>query len=249
MASPSQLRALSASTVAFAVVACACVTLTSTGSRPAVTTGVPAATQPNEEAVREQAIENRNTERQTQSAHAAAEAEERSNALAQTVDAIDQTEAALRARQRQATTPQPPKPTPPKKPAPTPATPVTPAGPAVQEAAILDLLNEQRAAAGLKPLTMSSEISDFSRNWSADMSTGGFRHNPNFGRMPGSCRAMAENIAMTYTHKGLGAALFKMWWNSPGHKANMMSPKFTRIGIGIVCADGKGCYATQNFCG
>lgn len=261
MAFSSQLLALSASTVALAVATCAGVTFTLPNSSPEVATGVPAATPTvSDEVVREQAIQSRNAERKALTAQAATKAKERSEALTQTVDAIDQTEATLQAkRAEEASTPPPPpaptptptpsKPAPPKKPVPTPSKPApTPGGPVSEETVILDLLNEKRAAAGLKPLAMSSEISDFARSWSADMSTGGFRHNPNFGRMPGSCRAMAENIAMTYTPKDMGRVLFNMWWNSSGHKTNMMSPRFTRIGIGIVCVDGKGCYATQNFC-
>ena len=38
------------------------------------------------------------------------------------------------------------------------------------------------------------------------------------------------------------------WMKSPGHRANLMNPRYTKIGIGIV-AKGGYVYATQIFAG
>ncbi len=56
-----------------------------------------------------------------------------------------------------------------------------------------------------------------------------------------------ENIAYT---KGYGISpktVSEMWYNSPGHKANMLNAGFKKIGIGIAVADDGSVYYTQLF--
>ncbi len=44
-------------------------------------------------------------------------------------------------------------------------------------------------------------------------------------------------------------AMAQLWWNSPGHKANILEAKFTIAGMGIV-VDGNGkIWACQIFAG
>jgi uncharacterized protein YkwD len=43
----------------------------------------------------------------------------------------------------------------------------------------------------------------------------------------------AENIAKGY---GSAQAVVDAWFNSPGHKTNMMNPSYTRMGIGYVAS-------------
>ncbi|HEX9027260.1 MAG TPA: CAP domain-containing protein, partial [Clostridium sp.] len=40
--------------------------------------------------------------------------------------------------------------------------------------------------------------------------------------------------------------LFTQWWNSPGHRANMMNASFTKVGIGVVQGNNK-FMGTQEF--
>ena len=58
-----------------------------------------------------------------------------------------------------------------------------------------------------------------------------------------SYRAAGENIAKGQTTP---AAVVNAWWNSEGHRQNMLNASFTQIGVGYV-ADGK--YWTQMFIG
>lgn len=60
--------------------------------------------------------------------------------------------------------------------------------------------------------------------------------------------AAGENIA--YTSKGYGVnakVVSQMWYNSPGHRANMLSSSFGKIGIGIAVAGNGDIYYTQLF--
>ena len=101
------------------------------------------------------------------------------------------------------------------------------------------LVNKERKKAGLKLFNLDSLMSDVSRRQSSDMAVRDFFAHKNrkgqspFDRMKQAgiiFQAAAENIAyasdVTEIHKNL--------MNSPGHRANIMNPKFSKIGIGIV---------------
>ncbi len=116
------------------------------------------------------------------------------------------------------------------------------------ERQVVALVNQERAAYGLSPLTLSADLSDGARLKSQDMRDNRyFDHNsPTYGtpfEMMGSLgityRAAAENIAMGYR---TAEAVVDGWMNSPGHRANILSDKYTEIGVGHV--DG---YWTQWF--
>lgn len=120
------------------------------------------------------------------------------------------------------------------------------------EKQVVTLVNQERAKNGLKPLTLSSKLSNVARAKSQDMHDKGyFSHtSPTYGspfdmmRSFGiSYRAAGENIAMGY---GTPAAVMNGWMNSSGHRANILSANFTQIGVGYV-ADGH--YWTQMFIG
>jgi len=120
------------------------------------------------------------------------------------------------------------------------------------EREVVRLVNEERAKAGVAPLTEDEELSRIARLKSQDMRDRGyFDHNsPTYGtpfRMLRSFgvtyRTAGENIAMGYrTPEAVVAA----WMNSSGHRANILNASYTMIGVGFV-ADGG--YWTQEFIG
>jgi uncharacterized protein YkwD len=120
------------------------------------------------------------------------------------------------------------------------------------EAEMLELVNGERAAAGLKPLTFDPELVPVARAHSSDMfGRGYFSHNTPeglspFDRIRGggvTFRTAGENLALaptlTIAHEGL--------MNSPGHRANILRPEFGRLGIGIMDGGLRGLMVTQNF--
>ncbi|HWI64169.1 MAG TPA: CAP domain-containing protein [Symbiobacteriaceae bacterium] len=144
-----------------------------------------------------------------------------------------------------------PKPTP--APSPTPA-PAPASGQAAAEQQMLALVNAERAAAGLPPLTADSRLTATARAKSQDMITGNyFDHNsPTLGspfeqmRAAGiTYRAAAENLAGNQTVEAAHQALM----NSPGHRANILSSKYNKIGIGIIAGGRYGLMVTQQFIG
>lgn len=114
------------------------------------------------------------------------------------------------------------------------------------------LVNEQRAANGLSPLTLNQDLSAAARAKSQDMHDNHyFSHtSPTYGSpfdmltsFGISYRAAGENIAMGYSTP---EAVMDGWMNSPGHRANILNASYTQIGVGYV-ADGS--YWTQEFIG
>jgi uncharacterized YkwD family protein len=115
-----------------------------------------------------------------------------------------------------------------------------------------ELVNAERAKAGLKPLVLDESLSLKAREKSRDMAKNNyFSHNsPTYGTpfemmqsMGITYRSAGENIAMGQRSP---EAVVEAWMNSPGHRANILSPSFTHLGVGYI-ADGN--YWTQWFIG
>lgn len=120
------------------------------------------------------------------------------------------------------------------------------------ESQMLDLINRERAAAGLSALEADPEMREVAIKHSADMfSRGYFSHNTPEGETPFDrmredevrFRTAGENLALAPTlqiaHTGL--------MNSPGHRANILRSQFGRVGIGILDGGRRGLMVTQNF--
>ena len=116
------------------------------------------------------------------------------------------------------------------------------------ERQVVELVNEIRAEYGLSALALSETLSDGARLKSRDMRDNRyFDHNsPTYGTpfemmqsLGITYSAAAENIAMGYA---TAEAVVNGWMNSAGHRANILSSRYTHIGVGHV--DG---YWTQWF--
>lgn len=123
-----------------------------------------------------------------------------------------------------------------------------------QEQMLLQLVNTERSARGLKPLTLDSTLSNVARIKSQDMVTKRyFSHNsPTYGspfdmmkRFGITYRTAGENIAGNQSVQAAHTALM----NSPGHRANILNPQYTHLGIGIVDGGPYGKMFTEMFVG
>lgn len=117
---------------------------------------------------------------------------------------------------------------------------------------MLELVNQERAEAGVGPLVADTALRSVARAHSADMfERGYFSHytpegeNP-FGRMKDAhihFLTAGENLALAQTlsiaHTGL--------MHSPGHRANILNPAFHRVGIGIIGGGVHGLMVSQEF--
>ena len=120
------------------------------------------------------------------------------------------------------------------------------------EAEMLEMVNNERIKAGLRPVKADPEMTRVARTHSQDMFVRGyFAHvNPNgkdpFDRMEdANVRFMTagENLALAQT---VGIAHNNLM-NSPGHRANILNPAFGRLGIGIMDGGFYGLMISQEF--
>lgn len=121
----------------------------------------------------------------------------------------------------------------------------------VDERAVLDLVNAERARANLPPLKSNELLTRAARDHTANMARQGQLNHTLDGKGPGERLA-----AVGYRHAGWGenvamgqptpADAMADWMSSDGHRGNILGI-FSEVGIGVA-ADANGhCYWTQVF--
>jgi uncharacterized YkwD family protein/spore coat assembly protein SafA len=118
---------------------------------------------------------------------------------------------------------------------------------------VINLVNVERAKAGLAPLKANWQLSRVARYKSQDMINNNyFDHiSPTYG----SPFNMMENFGIKFTAAGENIAMgqntpqevMNAWMNSPGHRSNILSPAYTDIGVGLAKTSSGVCYWTQDF--
>jgi len=124
------------------------------------------------------------------------------------------------------------------KPTTPPAT-ATPGYSVVQQR-ILDLVNQERANAGLSPLVLDSLLTKVATEKARDMYDNKyFSHtSPTYG----SPFQMMQTFGVQYSYAGENIAagqrsaeeVMNAWMNSSGHRANILNANFKKLGVGYV---------------
>ncbi|MBP8535294.1 CAP domain-containing protein [Streptomyces sp. MK37H] len=133
------------------------------------------------------------------------------------------------------------------------ARPFTPDGLLRLASEVIALTNAERAAARLAPLAPDPRLTAAAQAHSDDMVARDFySHTGPEGHQPWD-RARAAGA----THRGIGENIacgqrspeevVRGWMNSPGHRANILKPDFTHIGVGHATGSRAGTYWTQVF--
>ena len=109
---------------------------------------------------------------------------------------------------------------------------------------VVELVNIERQKEGLQPLSADALLMKGAAAKSQDMVQNGyFSHNsPKYG----SPFAMMKTFGISYRYAGENIAsgqaspesVVRAWMNSPGHRANIMSSKFNKIGVGYAYTTG-----------
>lgn len=121
------------------------------------------------------------------------------------------------------------------------------------EAEVIRLVNIQRSKNGLQPLAANWQVGRVARYKSQDMiNKHYFSHtSPTYGSPFNMMEtfgikfsAAGENIAMG---QRTPAEVVNAWMNSPGHRANILNPSYTQLGVGLAKDSNGTCYWTQMF--
>ncbi len=110
---------------------------------------------------------------------------------------------------------------------------------------LFNRLNDERAARHLAPLAWDPSLSGYAAAWSANMASFGFRHSA-IGNLLGPYNYVGENIAAGSSGTLVGS-LHNAWMHSDGHRANILAPGFTRVGVGVFCAADGSMFLTEDF--
>ncbi len=112
---------------------------------------------------------------------------------------------------------------------------------------LLTLTNQARAQAGLGPLKASGCAQPVANRWASQMSAEQRMYHQDMNNIGNACsgwRSVGENVAYGNVSAD---AMFQMWMNSSGHRANILRAGFTAVGIGAV-QDASGVWwAVQDF--
>jgi uncharacterized protein YkwD len=105
------------------------------------------------------------------------------------------------------------------------------------ERRLLAAVNATRASHGLRPLRLAEALERAAQAHSTDMLRHDYFAHGNFDsrmeafQVPGP--AMGENIAWGTGPYGRASAIVQEWLASPEHRANLLRPGYSRIGIGV----------------
>lgn len=104
------------------------------------------------------------------------------------------------------------------------------------ESSLLREMNRVRAAHGLGPLTADTRLTRAARSHSEEMIGSNIFDHGAFGtrmvRFNVTGRLAGENLAWGTGASGTAQGVVAAWLASPGHRANLLRPAFTRVGVG-----------------
>lgn len=120
---------------------------------------------------------------------------------------------------------------PPAPPPPAEAEPAPPPDPTCASD-VLTCVNEARAANGIAPLAANPTLDGAAQSCADRMAASGqMTHSTDH---PAGFSWWGENIAQGY---GSAAAVFAGWMGSEGHRANILNPAYSQMGIGYAAGD------------
>lgn len=113
---------------------------------------------------------------------------------------------------------------------------------------VLKLVNAERSKEGLKPLTLSSQLTSIANTKAQDMADKNYfsHQSPTYG----SPFDMLKQFGVSYHYAGENIAagqqsaedVMNDWMNSSGHRANILNENYTQLGVGYVKG---GSYGTE----
>lgn len=151
------------------------------------------------------------------------------------------------------TAPPPPAPAPARVAATAPPSPAAPSPPSApssnDEARVLQLINGERAKAGVGALQVSGGARSVAQEWSGHMAGHGLAHNPDLSG--DLARAGVTGWTSIGENVGYGSSVDQVhqaFMGSGGHRANIVKASFSHVGIGVVQSGGT-VWVTLDFVG
>lgn len=105
-------------------------------------------------------------------------------------------------------------------------------------------MNSARASAGLRPLTVNSELTSVARDWTSRLAGAGtLSHNPSLSGSVHGWTLLGENVGQGSSAAQIEAAFMA----SAPHRANILRAQFTDVGVGAVRGSDGRLWVTVDF--
>ncbi|MDJ0985798.1 MAG: CAP domain-containing protein [Desulfobacterales bacterium] len=120
---------------------------------------------------------------------------------------------------------------------------------------VIDLVNIERDAEGLPPLSYDASLATAAQGHSEDMGLQNYFSHTGLDGRTACVRITDAGYTWNYCGENIAAGqptpedVIDTWMASPGHRANILNPNFCDIGVGYayVASSNYGHYWTQNF--
>lgn len=122
------------------------------------------------------------------------------------------------------------------------------------ETEVVRLLNETRTGSELPALARDDDLDAVARAWSEQLvRSGELAHNPSYAaEMPAGWTESGENVGHAGADRAVDAVaaeLHAAWLASPTHRANLLDPAWTTVGVAVAWDETSGYWVTQDFAG
>lgn len=109
---------------------------------------------------------------------------------------------------------------------------------------VLQVLNEERAAHNLRPLENNSDLGIKAQRWADTIAQEGrLVHSNLASELNSGWHIVGENLAVASSVE----EAHQMLMDSPSHRANILNPHFTHVGIGVTQRTGHMYWIVQVF--
>jgi uncharacterized protein YkwD len=129
-----------------------------------------------------------------------------------------------------------------------PATPQLAPEAASMRSAIQKATNTARTQSDLGGLSVAACLQANAQRWAEQLASVEALRHQDMGDVFDECSGntyVGENVAYNYSSDG--AVMVDMWMDSPGHRANILKPQYTRIGVGVAQAANGAWFGVQVF--
>lgn len=100
---------------------------------------------------------------------------------------------------------------------------------------LVALANKAREAEGIAPLAISGSLTSHAESWAQHLAASQSLGHSDIGSLLGGWSTVGENVA---AGQPTAPAMHAAWMGSSAHRANLLNPAFTHVGIAVVIDSG-----------
>ena len=112
-----------------------------------------------------------------------------------------------------------------------------------QESYVYDQTNALRGSSGIAHVAPMDELTTRARTWARTLAARGQLAHSDLNQIGVAWTAAAENVGVSNSAEDV----YRLLVNSPGHRTNMVNPKFTHTGVGTARGKDGRIYVVQLF--